>query len=572
MEKMRFRTTAIVKLLAFLVSCVFLVQNATGKTHHHKFVVNSSPQTRLCSNKHILTVNGQFPGPNLYVHRGDKAIIEVYNKAKDNITLHWHGVRQLKNPWSDGPEYITQCPIRTGKNFTYRIEFTTEEGTVWWHAHSGWARATVHGAIIVYPKPGTYYPFPKPHEENPIILGEWWKQDLNKITGEANITGGEPRLSDAYTINGQPGYLYPCSKQGTFTMMVEYGKTYLLRIINAVVNEELFFSIAKHRMTLVGTDGFYTKPLTTDYIMITPGQTMDVLLEADQPASHYFMAARSYSSAFGAGFDNTTTTAILEYRGSRYHPPTSPQFPSLPPHNQTQAATNFTKRLRSLASKDHPIDVPKDIDTRLFYTISVNLLNCTNTPCKGPYGKRFSASVNNISFVTPSIDLLRAYYYRIHGVFEEDFPSKPPKSFNYTADHLPENFLTPAFGTKVKILEYNSSVELILQGTNVLASDNHPIHIHGYSFYVVGWGFGNFNPRMDPLRYNLIDPPEETTVGVPQNGWVAIRFRADNPGVWLMHCHIENHQMWGMNAVFLVKEGRRSQARMFPPPDDLPDC
>lgn len=64
----------------------------------------------------------------------------------------------------------------------------------------------------------------------------------------------------------------------------------------------------------------------------------------------------------------------------------------------------------------------------------------------------------------------------------------------------------------------------------MLASDNHPVHLHGYSFYVVGSGFGNFNPKEDPLRYNLVDPPEETTVGVPKNGWVAIRFRADNPG------------------------------------------
>jgi laccase len=45
---------------------------------------------------------------------------------------------------------------------------------------------------------------------------------------------------------------------------------------------------------------------------------------------------------------------------------------------------------------------------------------------------------------------------------------------------------------------------------------------------VVGWGSGNFDPNKDPSRYNLVDPPEETTVGVPHNGWAAIRFRANN--------------------------------------------
>jgi laccase len=82
-----------------------------------------------------------------------------------------HGARQVRNPWSDGPEYITQCPIKPGNMFKQIIHLTTEEGTIWWHAHNGWARATVHGAVIIYPKRGHTYPFPKPHAEVPIILG-----------------------------------------------------------------------------------------------------------------------------------------------------------------------------------------------------------------------------------------------------------------------------------------------------------------------------------------------------------------------------------------------------------------
>lgn len=26
-----------------------------------------------------------------------------------------HGVKQPRNPWGDGPEYITQCPIKPGE-------------------------------------------------------------------------------------------------------------------------------------------------------------------------------------------------------------------------------------------------------------------------------------------------------------------------------------------------------------------------------------------------------------------------------------------------------------------------
>jgi laccase len=82
-----------------------------------------------------------------------------------------HGVKQPRNPWSDGPEYITQCPIQPGSNFTYEVIFSDEEGTLWWHAHSDWTRATVHGAIVILPSVGSTYPFPKPDEEEVVVLG-----------------------------------------------------------------------------------------------------------------------------------------------------------------------------------------------------------------------------------------------------------------------------------------------------------------------------------------------------------------------------------------------------------------
>ena len=44
------------------------------------------------------------------------------------------------------------------------------------------------------------------------IVGEWWKQEILAIYDETVATGGTPNVSDAFTINGQPGDLYPCSK------------------------------------------------------------------------------------------------------------------------------------------------------------------------------------------------------------------------------------------------------------------------------------------------------------------------------------------------------------------------
>jgi FtsP/CotA-like multicopper oxidase with cupredoxin domain len=35
--------------------------------------------------------------------------------------------------------------------------------------------------------------------------------------------------------------------------------------------------------------------------------------------------------------------------------------------------------------------------------------------------------------------------------------------------------------------------------------------------------------------------PQRDSAHLPENGWLAIRFIADNPGVWLLHCHINSH-------------------------------
>lgn len=47
----------------------------------------------------------------------------------------------------------------------------------------------------------------------------------------------------------------------TYRLVVEAGKTYLVRIIYAAVNNKLFFEIVNHSYTVVSVDACYTNPL-----------------------------------------------------------------------------------------------------------------------------------------------------------------------------------------------------------------------------------------------------------------------------------------------------------------------
>lgn len=67
-----------------------------------------------------------------------------------------------------------------------------------------------------------------------------------------------------------------------------------------------------------------------------------------------------------------------------------------------------------------------------------------------------------------------------------------------------------------------------------LGMDGHPIHLHGMEFWLTGTEGGR-QPVSNWIRRNTV--------------WVAVaqawdcEFAADNPGVWLLHCHLPHHMM-----------------------------
>ncbi|KAH9304728.1 hypothetical protein KI387_009132, partial [Taxus chinensis] len=518
--------SSIVKLSLLLLCVTFMTPwSSSAALVHHKFTIGTQKVTRLCKEQEIVTVNGQFPGPTIYAREGDNVVVQVENKGPYNVTIHWHGIRQLRSCWADGPAYITQCPITHGNSFTQSFRIIEQEGTLWWHAHISYLRATVHGALVIYPRFRKPYPFPKPAAEFPIILGEWWNANVEDVINDAIRRGAVPLESDGYTINGQPGDLFPCSANDTSRILVQRGKSYLMRIVNAAMNHAYFFKIAEHNLTVVAVDASYTKPYKTDLLLIQPGQTMDVLLTTPKTSGLYYIGARVYNSQppRGLPFVNTTATAILEYRGTNSNN-SVPLMPTLPAFTDTQTAFNFATSLKSLSSS-----VPQSVDEEMLITEGFGLVSCPNNSCAGINGGRAVGSLNNISFVTPDIAILQAYYYGIDGVFTRDFPDSPPFPFNYSQQNPPPSIWEPVLGTRVKVLKFNSNVQIVFQNTGIITIQNHPIHLHGHDFYVVGQGFGNYNPQTDPATFNLVDPQMLNTVGVPTGGWAAIRFTANNP-------------------------------------------
>ncbi|KAF7143750.1 hypothetical protein RHSIM_Rhsim05G0201600 [Rhododendron simsii] len=326
-------------------------------------------------------------------------------------------------------------------------------------------------------------------------------------------------------------------------------------------------------MKVVAVDASYTNPMVTDVIVIAPGQTVDALLTADQPLASYYMAAHPYASAAGVSFDNTTTTGIITYESATS---LTPLMPTLPAINDTPTAFKFYSNLTSLMSGPYWAPVPLKIDKHMFVTEGLGLVPCgANQTCEGPLNLIFAASMNNASFVLPTkLSMLQAFFFNVKGIYTTDFPKNPPLVFNYTdsSNALNTSLVITSKSTKVTKLKFGSTVQIVFQNTALVGIENHPIHLHGFNFYVLAQGFGNYDAVNGPKKFNLVNPQKRNTIGVPVGGWAVIRFTANNPGVWFMHCHLDAHLAVGLATAFVVENGPTPLTSLPPPPPDLPHC
>lgn len=554
---MALKTLAVITMLV-----AAFTSQAAAKKHYLYWTVENATLTRDCHTVTVATVNGISPGPTVIIDEDDTLVVTVTNNQIYPVTMHWHGIRQFGTNYADGPAYITQCPIQEGGSYIYEFTVSGQSGTFFYHAHITFLRATVHGALIVKPK--VKPPYGAVEAEIPIILGEWFGIEpnayergfLDTMAPKENITSITP------TVNGNPGPLYNCSKGETTQYKVKPNKTYLLRIINAAMNNDYYFRVGGHKITVVGADGNYLKPFRANFIAIVPGQTTDVLLITSKTPGKYYFGFDVGPSPIGVGFPPPRISALglFEYTNALPSKVIVPKFPN----NVTLKPTDkYVAKLKNLGT----YTLKKTPDQDLIYTVDNAFVFCKpSEPC--PF--KVMGAIQNITFDDPvGTSILQAYASGANGVYTADFPDKPP-TLDIDITSGDPNYIFGSRGTRVKILNFGDVVQLVIQNVFALGVLDHPFHLHGHDFYVVGRGYGIYDPAKDPASFNLVDPPLFNTYSLPNPGWLAIRFHANNPGVWLLHCHFERHIAWGMMMPFITKNG--GGLTLKPPTHPLPAC
>jgi iron transport multicopper oxidase len=330
------------------------------------------------------------------------------------------------------------------------------------------------------------------------------------------------------------------------TINVQPGTTYLMRIVNTGAFAAQYFYIQDHTFEIVEIDGVYTERAEASVLYVAVAQRYSILLTTKNSTDANYAIVTCADQVL---FDTITpslqlnNTNWLSYNTDAAYD--KPEI-TLDIINSLPAFDDFT-----LIPHDHTPLLP-DPDYRI--TLEVIMQNLAD-------GKGY-AFFNNITYTKPKVPTL----YTV--LSSGDLASTAAIYGEYTNPF---------------VLNHNDVVEVVINNAD---TGSHPFHLHGHNFQVIARypAFGD-----DFYEYSDTDsgvtctadnhttasfpayPARRDVLVIPPQGYFVIRFVADNPGVWLFHCHIDWHLSQGLAAVF-IEAPELIQERITVPADHYAVC
>ncbi|KAI8593635.1 Cupredoxin [Geranomyces variabilis] len=459
-----------------------------------------------CYAKTIRYINGHYPAPAIHVDQGDRLRVTVRNGLESEaISIHFHGIRQLGTPWYDGTSHVSQNAIPAGKEMTLEFSVKGQSGTFLYHAHNAMQELSMFGAVIINESSEVRRTLHYDDERTIILSDSWHNSSLAQETG----------------LLGAP-FRWGATTGGYAITTVDPHKTYRFRIINAATLNFLRFDIPGHTMRVIEADGTLLRPTKIDHLELNAGQRYSVLITTDQEAKDYWMSSQAMWRKASA----QNGWSILRYSNAKTHVSTPP---ATLPARGPEIPSWMEDHLKPL----YPPRVPQQDGDTLFYNFSQVALADGMVRWK----------VANRVYQLPEQALLLQHY-------------------NNTIQNLPA-------ASKPVSIERGRVVDIVLQssvGNLNGVCEEHPFHLHGHSFWDLGGGNGTWHSGIKADVKNSI--LRDTVTVYPYRsayfqtplpagtscGWRRIRFVADNPGAWLLHCHIVAHLVMGMAESFIVGE------------------
>ncbi|KAI9444229.1 Fet3 protein [Lactarius indigo] len=502
------------------------------------YVENANPDGLF--DRRVIGVNGTWPPPPHDVSANDTLIVHALNSLPESTTLHHHGMFFNYSTWFDGAQGVSQCGIPPGQSFDYVIPINSsgQWGTYWVHGHSsGHYVDGLRAPFIIHPSKEVH----SYDAEFTVVLGDWYHDEhsvlLKRFISVANPGGAEPVPDSALVYFAQNGtYLGPISGTNpspvtsrvgfneNATLPFEPGKTYRLRIVNTSAFAAFFFWIDGHDMRIIEVDGTDVEESAIDLLSITVAQRYSVLVTARN--------------------DTTSNWAIHANMDTD-------MFDKVPPELQPNVTSSITYSSSASLTDSGFVDTYHDVnDTALVPVVIEPMLPVDQT------------IELEITFDTMDDGTNRAMFNQI----TYNSPLVPTALSVLTLG--PNATDVTAYGTTSFVLDHLSAVQIILKNGD---AGKHPFHLHGHKVQIVNRAddYTSSDPTLNPpIVEGQANPIRRDTVGVPSGSSAALRVVADNPGAWLLHCHIEWHLEAGLAVTFIeapLEMQQRAETVQAPP-------
>nr|QIY97949.1 multicopper oxidase family protein [Streptomyces sp. S1D4-11] len=430
-----------------------------------------------------------LPGREVRIKSGDILDLHLANHLPVSTTLHSHGVRMRCD--MDGVPGLTQHPIRSGDDFNYRFA-VDHPGTYWLHSHSGLQldRGLYAPLIVEDPREPLSY-----DKEWVVILDDW-------VDGVAGSTpdGVLAQLLDGKGMATGMGMGEDDEPGGKAHDKAAHEKPHgPSRVLRNSHSRILHSEGGSVDYPFYLVNGRLPKAPSVFRARKGDRIRLRIINAGAETAFRVALGGHEMTITHTDGYpvEHTQTDALLLGMAERYDVLITAKDGVFP-----LVALAEGKNARALAvlrtgSGDNPRPSvhPDELDGKL-------------VPAR--------RLVPDDSVALSDDEPDRELRIRLTGGM---------KKFDWAFDHRPysvEQRHPVSYGERIRL-------------TLVNATDMwHPMHLHGHTFALTGFG--------------VVGARKDTAHVVPHHKLV-VDFYADNPGLWMLHCHNQYHSESGMMTI-----------------------
>ena len=517
----------------------------------------------------MLAYNDSIPGPILHVDQGSHLTVEVRNDGDMEATVHWHGLR-VENRY-DGVPFETQAPIAVGGHYTQQLQFP-DPGVYWYHPHireDYGLELGLYGTVVVEPSDNSYW----------APADRFLTLTLDDLLVEDHKVAPFLRSGPTYTAMGRFGNVMLVNGDTAFVDNARVGEVVRMYLVNTANTRIFKFGITGARMKLVGGDsGRLEHESFVDDVLLAPSEraVVDVLfdtagdarLEHRTPNHTYDLGTISVSgTASGvaaASFDTLRTDPVLtalrkELDHELERPPdktlafwsempllydqrseTEITYHACPMHADIAAsfAATCPKCGMKLVADDPEPKTPMPFVCPMHAEITASW--STECPLCGMTLQSEDAEPDDTAHATAP------HTHTGHETIEwEDDMVAINRQANAT--NMIWQLIDRDTDAKNAEIAWRFTVgdRVKIRLVNETGSDHpmpHPFHVHGAGRFIV-------LSRNGTPETNLV---WKDTVLVFAGETVDILLDVTNPGLWMAHCHIAEHNQAGMMFSFEV--------------------